>query len=427
MFQRRRFIQSVGGIISAGFCNAGLNRVFQAVKAHNRQGISPSLSAYDEDFWFEIQQAFTVDRSLVNLDNGGVCPSPAVVQKAMNQYLDYSNQAPTYTMWKILEPQLEGVRHELSTAFGCSSEEMALTRNASEGLQILQLGHDLQVGDEVLTTDQDYPRLITTWKQRVRREGIVLRQFRIPVPAEDPARIVELLENNLTERTRIILLCHMINLTGQILPVKEVVKMSHRYGIPVIVDGAHAFAQLNFKHNDLNCDYYVSSLHKWLFAPHGTGLLYVRKKKIREVWPMMAAPVDMSRNIRKFEEIGTHPVANYLAISEALSFHNLIGIARKEARLRYLTHYWAKRLLENPRVTLNTSLKPEFSCALANFRVDGISSKLLVEHLWSKHRILVNRVKHPDCRGIRVAPAVYTTVQELDFFCEAVEKAIKTV
>ena len=430
MLSRRRFLGSIGvslGTASfAGLSSESMARALAAAQEAEWRGISAEESAADESFWFEVQQAFTVDRSLINLNNGGVCPSPAIVQEAMKRHLDYSNLAPAYTMWRILEPQREGVRRRLARAFGSSREEIAITRNASESLQICQFGHDLGPGDEVLTTDQDYPRMITTWKQRERREGIVLRQFSIPVPAENPDQIVSLFEENLTPRTRLILMCHMINLTGQILPVREVVEMARRRGIPVIVDGAHAFAHIDFQHSDLNCDYYASSLHKWLFAPHGTGLLYVRKQKIRDLWPMMAAGVKLDKNIRKFEEIGTHPAANFVAIAEALTFHEGIGPARKVARLRYLTRYWAERLLENERVHLNTSLKPGFSGALANFRVDGLDSRDLVRHLWNEHHILVTSIDHKDCRGIRVTPAVYTTLPELDRFCDAVENVMKT-
>ena len=331
MLSRRRFLGSIGGSVGtasiAGLSSESMARALAAAEEVERRGISAQESAVDESFWFEVQQAFTVDRSLANLNNGGVCPSPAIVQEAMKRHLDYSNLAPAYTMWRILEPQKEGVRRGLARAFGASKEEIAITRNASESLQICQFGQDLGPGDEVLTTDQDYPRMITTWKQKERREGIVLRQFSIPVPAEDPDEIVSLFEENLTPRTRLILMCHMINLTGQILPVREVVQMARRRGIPVIVDGAHAFAHIDFQHSDLNCDYYASSLHKWLFAPHGTGLLYVRKQRIRDLWPMMAAGETLDKNIRKFEEIGTHPAANFVAIAEALTFHEGIGPA----------------------------------------------------------------------------------------------------
>lgn len=380
--------------------------------------------AKDESFWFKVQQAYTIDRSLINLNNGGVCPSPAIVQEAMKEHWDLANKAPTYFMWQIQEPRKETVRQRLARTFGCDAEEIALTRNASEGLQICQLGFDLSPGDELLTTNQDYPRMVTTWKQRERRERLILKQFPIPVPAEDPDEIVSLFEKNITSKTKVILMCHVINLTGQILPVKKVVQMARRKGIPVIVDGAHALAHFDFKISDLDCDYYACSLHKWLCAPHGTGLLYVRKNKINDLWPMMAAHESMNGNIRKYEEIGTHPAAPYLAIAEALTFHQGIGAKRKEERLRYLRDRWAKRLLKHDKVQLHTSLKSEFSCGLANVEIKGIDSGKLCSYLWNKHRIIVVPIKHTEFQGIRVTPNVYTTLEEIDRFCDVMEKII---
>jgi selenocysteine lyase/cysteine desulfurase len=262
---------------------------------------TPAAIAADEDFWMTIQEAFTPDRSMVNLNNGGVCPSPAPVQAAMKRYLDHANTAPAYVLWKLQEPQKETVRTGLAALFGCDREEIAITRNASESLENVQQGLELARGDEVLTTNQDYPRMITTWKQRERRNGIVLKQVPIPVPCEDPLEIVRRFEAGITAKTRVIHMCHVINLTGQILPVKLVVQMARAKGIPVIVDGAHSFAHLDFKHADLDCDYYGTSLHKFLFAPHGTGMLFVRKSKIPELWPLMPAPPEMDADIRKFE------------------------------------------------------------------------------------------------------------------------------
>jgi len=386
---------------------------------------APRQVAENESFWFEVQQAFTVDRSLINLNNGGVSPSPAVVQAGMKRHLDFSNTAPTHAMWRVLEPQREGVRQRLARFFGCDPEEIAQTRNASEGLQICQFGFDLAPGDELLTTTQDYPRMITTWKQRERREGVVLRQFSIPVPAEDPREIVELFERNITARTRLILISHVINLTGQILPVSEVVRMARRRGVPVIVDGAHSFAHFEFRHEDLDCDYFATSLHKWLFAPHGTGLLYVRRERIGDLWPLMAAPDGMDDDIRKFEEIGTHPAANYLAIGEALTFHEGIGPARKEARLRYLRDYWADRLLHEDRVRLHTSRKPAFSCGIATVQIEGVDTNELSAHLWERHRIITTAIDHEEFQGLRVSPSVYTTLEELDRFCDATVDVIR--
>lgn len=405
--------------------------IFEPAKAEN---IVQDLSNYkggaekiaaDETFWHKVQQAFTVDRSLVNLNNGGVSPAPAIVQEAMKSDLDYSNEAPVYTMWDVLEPQREGVRQRLARDFKCSPEEIALTRNASEGLQICQFGFDLEPGDEVLTTNQDYPRMINTFKQRERREGIKLKQFSIPVPAEDDEEIVQLFEENITPRTELILMCHMINITGQILPVKKVVNMARGYDIPVIVDGAHTYAHFDFDLTDLDCDYYATSLHKWLLAPHGTGMLYVKKDKIADSWPLMAAPDKMDDDIRKFEEIGTHPAANYLAVGEALTFHQGIGADRKEARLRYLNDYWIDQIIDYDRVRLNTSRDPKYYCGIVNVQIKDIDPGKLTNHLWKKHQIIVTPIKHNEFEGIRVTPNVYTTIEEVERFADAMEYVVK--
>jgi len=430
MQTRRRFLGAIGLPTFAVAAGIPLPRPRTLDAADildhlSREDATPSEAAGDEEYWGEVARAFTVDRSLVNLNNGGVSPAPAYVQEAMKRHLDYSNEAPVYTMWRILEPQREGVRARIAREWGVDPEEVAFTRNASESLQTLQLGIDLEPGDEVLTTNQDYPRMLTTFAQRERREGIVLKQFSIPVPAEDPNQIVSLFERNITPRTRLILMCHMINLTGQILPVREVVAMARRHDVPVIVDGAHALAHFDFRISDLECDNYSVSLHKWLFAPHGTGLLYVRRDRIAGTWPLMAAPDTMDENIRKFEEIGTHPAANYLAIAEALTFHQAIGGQRKEARLVYLRDYWARRLLEHDRVRLHTSLEPGRACGIANVEIEGIEPGALSNWLFEKHRIIVTPLVHDEFRGIRVSPSVYTTLEELDRFSEAMERAVR--
>jgi selenocysteine lyase/cysteine desulfurase len=430
MYTRRRFLGALGLPSVAAATGFPLPlprlsetaRILESLAEHPG---SPAEIATDETYWAEVARAFTVDRSLVNLNNGGVSPAPGYVQEAMKQHLDYSNQAPVYTMWRILEPQREAVRQRVAREWGVHAEEIAFTRNASESLQTLQLGIDLEPGDEVLTTNQDYPRMITTFQQRERREGIVLKQFSIPVPAEDPADIVRRFEQRITPRTRLILMCHMINLTGQILPVREVVAMARRYNIPVLVDGAHALAHFDFKISDLECDNYSVSLHKWLFAPHGTGLLYVRRERIADVWPMMAAPEKMDDDIRKFEEIGTHPAAPYLAIAEALTFHQGIGGKRKEERLVYLRDSWTTRLLEHDRVYLHTSLQPGLACGIATVEIEGIDPGELTSWLFREHRIIVTPIKHDEFQGIRVSPSVYTTPEEIDRFVAAMEYVVE--
>jgi isopenicillin-N epimerase len=423
MSTRRAFLGLVGGASAvAAFRDDGLSRVLAA--GHAAEGSSPDAVAADERYWREIQQAFTVNRSYVNLNNGGVCPSPRVVQEAMKRYLDLSNEAPVYTMWQELEPLVESVRRDLAREFGCDPEEMAITRNASEALEAIQLGLELKPGDEVLTTTHDYPRMLTTWRQRERRDGIVLKTVSFPFPPSSLDVLAERFEQAVTPRTRVILLCHITNLTGQIFPVKRICQMARARGIEAIVDGAHAFAHFPFTLADLDCDYYGTSLHKWLFAPHGTGFLYVRRSKIGKVWPLMPAEKRQDENIRKFEEIGTHPAANHNAIAEALVFHRGIGAERKAARLRYLRDRWMRRLATQPRVRIHTSFDPAMSCAIGNVQVEGVDSGKLAQHLFDTRRIIVVPIKHEEFEGLRVTPCVYTTTDEVDLFAEAMEQVI---
>ena len=385
----------------------------------------PVELAGDEAFWSQVQRAFRVDRSLINLNNGGVSPAPVAVEEALRGYLEYSNLAPAHNMWRVLEPQREKVRRDLAELFGCDAEEIALTRNASEALEICQLGFDLRPGDEVLATDQDYGRMLDTFRQRERRDGVVLKLFPLPVPLDDPGVVVDLYRRQLTPRTRLILVSHMVNLTGQVLPARAVVRLGRERGVPVIVDGAHSFAHFPFAHADLECDYYATSLHKWLFAPVGAGMLYVRRERVRPLWPLMPAPAKLDDDIRKFEEIGTHPAANFLALGEAVAFHRGLGAERKAARLIHLRDRWAARLGRHPRLRLLTSLATGHAVGIATFAASGMDHAALVDHLWERWRILVTHILHPSFEGIRVTPSVYTTLEEIDRFCAAVEDALE--
>ena len=422
MLTRRAFLRGAGAagtFTLASLRVDALERVASAAAAVGAQ--TPAEIARDEFFWREIQQAFTLDRTIVNLNNGGVCPSPRVVHEALKRYLDISNQAPVYHMWQILEPNIESVRRGLARELGCDPEELAITRNASEALQIAQLGIDLQPGDEVLTTNQDYGRMLNTWRQRVRRDAIKLNEIAFPVPPPSMADLAQRLEQAITPRTKIIHFCHITNLTGQIFPMKEICAMARARGIKTIVDGAHAFAHFPFKANELECDYYGCSLHKWLTAPIGTGFLYVRRDLIPSTWPLQPAPKSMENNIRKFEEIGTHPASVHNAIAEALTFLHGIGLERKAARLHYLKTRWANRVASLPGVRLHTSLDPTQSCGLANVGLDAVDCVKLTEFFWTKHRIIVTPIKRDDYQGIRVTPNVYTTLEEIDTFAGILE------
>jgi len=420
MNTRREFLaQCVGaglGVAAAG--NGALAGVLAA--AGDRP---PEEVARDEAFWREVQAGFTVDRNLMNLNNGGVSPSPRVVQEAMRRYLEQSNAAPAHTMWELLEPEIETVRARLARAFGCDPEELAVTRNASEALETLIFGLELRPGDEVIATTQNYPRMITSWKQRALREGIVYRTFPVPVRPEDPAEIVEAYRKAITPRTRVMEVMHVGYLNGYVYPVRELTELGRERGVQVIVDGAHAFAHFPFAREELGCDFYGTSLHKWLMAPHGTGFLYVRKDRIPEVWPLMAAPEPRGGNVRKFEEIGTHPAANHNAIGEALAFHEGIGATNKIARLRYLSERWLSKVADEPRVKVLTD--PRRAGALRLVALEGLDPPKLREHLLKKHGIIVVAIKHDEFEGIRVTPSVYTTLGELDRFVDALQGALK--
>jgi selenocysteine lyase/cysteine desulfurase len=380
----------------------------------------PVLAAQDEDFWNAIAQGFSLDRNFANFNNGGCSPAPRVVIEAMKRAWDYGNQAPSYLMWQQQEPLVESVRRRLARVFGCDQEEIAITRNASESLENVLFGLDLNAGDEVLTTVFDYPRMLTTLDQRERRDHIKVVKVVPPVTPKSTDEIVECFAKGITSRTRLILVSHVTFTHGQINPVRAVVELGKKRGIPVVVDGAHAFVQFPFKHSDLQCEFYGTSLHKWLMAPLGTGFLYISKPKIEKVWSLMASSSEQVSNIRKFEEIGTHPAAIHNAIAEALSYHEMLGLERKAARFRYLRSRWTDRVAENKRVKFFTSLSPHQSCAITTVGIEGIPTAELASWLLSKHNVYVTSIRNEWMDGIRVTPNVYTTLEEIDRFSEAI-------
>src|SRR6266704_1532766 len=416
---RRDFLSLAGKSLGlAALSSATVASLLKSVEAATKTvaHLTPEEAATDEDYWAIIQNSFTVTRGIINLNNGGVSPSPRIVTEALVRYLWQQEDATAYTMWQILEPQSETIRTGLAELFGCDREEIAITRNASESLEILLMGMDFKPGDEILTTTQDYPRMLTTLRQREKRENLKLIQ--IPIPPKNLNEIAAAFEKGITERTRLILISHMINITGQITPVKAVCDLARARGIETIVDGAHSFAQFYFKQSDLGCDYFGTSLHKWLYAPKGTGMLYVKRDKIEKLWPLMAAESKQSSDIRKFEEIGTHSAAPKLAIGEALLFHNGIGGKRKEARLRYLSRYWMNQLKDVPKIRFNTSFDANQSCAIANVHIEGTKPDDVVKYLFDKHRLFTVPIMHEEFQGIRITPNVYSTLGELDRFCD---------
>lgn len=422
---RRNFLSLAGkGLGLAALSSTTVAALLKDVQAATKSvaHLTPQQAAMDEDYWFAIQNAFSVTRGIINLNNGGVSPSPRIVTEALVRYIWQQEDATAYTMWQILEPQAETIRTGLAEMFGCDREEIAITRNASESLEILLMGMDFKSGDEILTTTQDYPRMLTTLRQREKREGLVLKLVKIPIPPQNLDEITAAFEKGITNRTRLILMAHQVNITGQITPVKAVCEMARARGIETIIDGAHSFAQFAFQQKDLGCDYFGTSLHKWLYAPKGTGLLFVKRDKIAKIWPLMAAESKQATDIRKFEEVGTHSAAPRLAIGEALLFHNGIGAKRKEARLRYLSRYWMNQLKDIPKIRFNTSFDPNQSCAIANVNIEGMDPSAIGSYLFREHKIFTTPIIHEEFQGIRITPNVYTTLGELDRFSELMKR-----
>ena len=426
MQSRRNFVNALlgAGIAAPVMRGDAFRRLLRAEEVGGT--LAPAAVADDESYWNEIQRAFDLDRTMINLNNGGCSPAPTHVLEQMIRDLKFSNELPVEHMWRVLEPRVESVRRDLAKEFGCDVEEMAITRNASEANETMIFGIDLKAGDEAIMTTQNYPRMQNAWNQRQRRDGIVLKRVKIETPVKSTASYVDQIAAAITPRTRVIEVMHISWQTGYIAPVREIVELARPKGIQVFVDGAHAFAHFPFTRDELGVDYYGTSLHKWLHAPIGTGFLYVRKNKIKSIWPMMAGGIDQESDIHKYEEIGTHPAANHNAISVAMAFHRGIGIERKIARLRYLRDRWAKQVLAaSDRAHMITEIGPTKSGAIGVFNVDGMDMGKLGGWLSTQHHIVTTPMVTDEFTGMRITPNVYTTIDEVDLFADRVVKAIK--
>ena len=384
--------------------------------------LSAEQLATEEDFWYYIQQSFTVSSGIINLNNGGVSPAPRSVQEAMKRYYDYSNEAPSYYMWRILDQGREPLRARLAEIAGCSKEEIAINRNSSEGLETVIFGLNLEKGDEIVAAKQDYPNMVNAYKQRELRDGIKMVWINLELPSEDEDYLVQQYVNAFTSKTKVVHITHIINWNGQIIPVRKIADEAHKRGIQVIVDGAHSFAHFDFKIPDLGADYFAASLHKWLYAPIGSGLLYVKQNRIKNLYPLFAAPNAQDDNIRKFEALGTRPFFIEQAIGKAIDFHHMIGIERKQKRLHYLKNYWMERVKSIPGVILNTSLNYKWGCAIGNVGIEGKKPSELDSFLLNNYKIHTVAIEWENIKGVRITPNVYTTTKDLDFLVEGIRQ-----
>jgi selenocysteine lyase/cysteine desulfurase len=422
-FNRRSFLQKAG-IVSAGSFLSSLaapawSRNLERAISKNAH-LSPDELATEEDFWYYIQQSFTVSPAIINLNNGGVSPAPKTVQDAMKRFYDFSNEAPSYYMWRILDQGRETLRQNMATMAGCSADEIAINRNSSEGLETIIFGLQLQRGDEVVVAKQDYPNVVNAWKQREVRDGIKINWVNLELPSEDEQYLVQQYVNAFTAKTKAVNVTHIINWNGQIIPVRKIADEAHKRGIEVLVDGAHSFAHFDFKIPDLHGDYFATSLHKWLYAPIGSGMLYVKKDKIKNIYPLFASDIPLKEDIRKFEHLGTRPFFIEQAIGKALEFHDMIGSERKEKRLHYLKNYWMEKVKDIPKVKLSTSMHPKWGCAIGMVSVEGKKPAELDSYLFNNYKIHTTTIEWENIKGVRVTPNVYTTTKNLDLLIEGI-------
>lgn len=429
MSQRRTFLKQVGLLTSAFSTNSLFQQAYAADFERAQQliaGFTPEQAAAEEDFWALISQAYTVNPSIINLNNGGVSPSPKVVQDALERFNKLSNEAPSYYMWRILDQGREPLRMKLANLAGADPEEIAVNRNATEALNTVIFGLDLKAGDEVIGTKQDYPNMIQAWRQREMREGIKYTQISFNFPIEDDAAIVDAFAKAITPKTKVLHITHVINWVGQILPVRKICDMARSKGITTIVDGAHSFGLLDFNIPELGCDYFGTSLHKFLSAPIGSGMLWIKKDKIANIWPLVCNDKPRSTDIRKFETLGTRSFPIEQGIGEAINFHEAIGSKRKEARIRYLKDYWATKVKEVPGVKIHTSFKPDYACSICGVSVDGMTPGELDSALFSKYKIHTVGIVWENISCVRITPHVYTRTIDLDRLVKAITEIATT-
>lgn len=421
---RRSFLKQAATLAGAFSANSLFEQAHAAefLRAGARiAGMSAEVAAQDEDYWSVIQRAYSVNPNLINLNNGGVSPAPIVVQQAVERYNELANEGPSYYMWRVIDQGREPLREKLALLAGVKPEEIAINRNSTESLNTIIYGLDFKAGDEVIGTKQDYPNMIQAYRQRAMREGIVYKQISFDFPIEDDEQIVKAYEKAITPRTKLIHVTHMVNWVGQTMPAAKIADMAHAHGIEVLVDGAHSFGLMDFKISDLHCDYFGTSLHKFLSAPIGTGMMWVKQDKIEKVWPLTCNDKPRSGDIRKFETLGTRSFPLEQGIGEAINFHMAIGPKRKEERIRYLKDYWASRVQQTKKVKLHTSLNPKYSCAIGAVSIDGMTPADLDSALFNKYKIHTAGIVWENISCVRVTPHVYTTLADLDKLVRAIE------
>ena len=413
---KREFLRTAGG--------AGLSLLLGPRLWAQYSDVPVARLAEDEAFWMAIRGKYRLKSDYINLESGYYSMMAEPVLEAFLARVREINYQASYYLRTTQVPDKAAARDKLAVMAGCDPGELIITRNTTESLDTVMNGYDWKAGDEAVMAVHDYPHMLAQFRLLARRYGIVNKIVTVPINPMSDDEIVQVYANAITPRTRLLMVCHIINVTGQILPVRKIADMAHARGVEVMVDGAHAFAHIEYKIPDTGADYYGASLHKWLGCPLGTGLLYIRKDKIQKLWPIFGDnlfPGDVD-NVMKLNHTGTHPVHTDLTIADAIAFHNMIGTKRKEARLRYLKTYWTGQVRGMKKVTLFTPADPARSCAIANVGIDGVVSTDLAKTLLDKYHIWCNGINNAGVTGVRITPHVFIKPAELDVLVKAIRE-----
>lgn len=419
---KRHFLKTIGlSALSIPIYSKSFSENIKEAK-----NVDPDILAEDESFWLQIRKEYELNPAFINLENGYYCITPTPIKKAFFKNVEEVNLLGSYYMRNRRFEDNAVVREKLSQVAGCLKEEIVVTRNATEALDTVISGYDWKKGDEAVMAEQDYGSMIEHFDLQSKRYGLVKKVVSVPNHPKDDEEIVRLYQNAITPKTRLLMVCHIINITGQILPIKKICDMAHAKGVDVLVDGAHAFAHFDYKIEDLGCDYYGTSLHKWLSAPLGVGFLYVRKDKIKNLWPIFGDNGFKDDDIRKLNHTGTPAAHTDISIINAIDYLNKIGIQKKQARMNYIRKYWMDALKDTPNVVINTPFEPNKACGIGNVGLKNMTSIEMADKLLSKYKIWTVGINGQNVFGCRISPNIYTTKEELDSFIFAVKELAKT-
>lgn len=411
-------------IKSASITGLGTQMAFNSLAAmfDSKNNISSSELAADDIFWKKIRDQYLLKPDYINLENGYYNFTPQPILDKFIEHVRYVNKEGSYYMRTVQFENKKRIAKKLADLVGANADEVAITRNTTESLDLIIAGQTWKAGDEAVMAIQDYGAMLDMFEQVAKRYGVVLKKISVPNHPSSDEEIVSLYEQAITPQTKLLMVCHMVNITGQILPVRKICDMAHKKGVEVMVDGAHAVAHIQFKMSELDCDYYGASLHKWLSVPLGAGLLYVKKEKIAKLWPLLGDGNPNMSDISRINHTGTHPVHTDLAIEDAIDYYNVIGPDRKEKRLRFLQQYWTSKVRNAPKIILNTPADDQRSCGIANVGIEGINPNDLAKRLLTEHKIFTVAIDGANVHGCRITPNLYTTLEELDAFVAALKK-----